>query len=134
MELIMGFLNKKASLEHYSRGLRPSVFGNNKPNAKRTAPWFAKVAGWANGIMPSQSKRTLWFSKPTMWGKSIVAWVRRITPKQLNRTQWLNKMLSPFSKRSFHHGTTFSEIKEAMDNSQFRHLSHPEMSPGRKDW
>ncbi len=131
MELKMGLLNRKSSLDRYSQALRPSVFGNNKPNAKRTAPWFGKMVGWANGVLPSQTKRTLWFSKPTTWSKTFMAWVKRLTPKQLKRTQWLNRMLSPFLKRSpFHGQSTFDEIKRAMDNSQFRHLSHPEMSPG----
>ena len=135
MELSMGLLNRKPPLEHYSQGLRPSVFGNNRPSSKRSAPWLVKIASWVNGVMPSQTKRTLWFSKPTTWGRSILAWTRHLTPKQTKRTQWLNRVLSPFSKRSiFHSGSTFGEVKKALDNSHYRHLSHPELSPGHKDW
>lgn len=131
----MSLLNKKKPSEHYSQGLRPSVFGNTKPDARRSAPWFGKVVSWASDMLPSQSKRTLWLSKPTTWGKSIMSWAKHLAPRQLNRTQWLSRMLSPFSRRSpFHSGTTFGDIRKALDNSQFRHLSHPELSPGQKDW
>ncbi len=127
----MGLFNRRSSLERYSQALRPLVFPSSKPNPRRTAPWFARLIA----CIPSQSKRTLWFSKPTTWSRTFMAWIKRLTPKQLKRTQWLNRMLSPFLKRSpFHGQCTFDEIKKALDNSQYRHLSHPEMSPGQKDW
>jgi len=124
-------LRRGRSTEHYNQILRPSVFAErNEPGKERPAPWLAKLVKWIGTMKPEQSRRGLWLSKPAEWFKKAYHTVKQMTPKQLSRAMWLTKLFYRLDKIiPSRKNTTFRNIRDAMDNSHFRHLSKPEESP-----
>jgi hypothetical protein len=123
-------LKRSRSTERYSQTLRPSVFAIKTDGKERPAPWLARAIKWIVAMRPEQTRRALWLSKPVDWFKKIYSAIRRMTPKQLSRTMWLTKLFYRMDKIfPSRKNTTFGSIRDAMDNSHFRHLSKPEESP-----
>ena len=123
-------LRKRHPAEHYRQTLRPSVFAAKTDGKERPAPWLARVIKCIVAMRPGQTRRALWLSKPADWFKKLYSKITGMTPKQLSRTMWLTRLSYRLGKiMPSRKNTTFGSIKNAMDNSHFRHLSKPEESP-----
>lgn len=123
-------LRRSRPAGHYSQTLRPSVFATKTDGTERPAPWLARVIKCIVAMRPGQSRRALWLSKPVDWFKNMYSTMKQMTPKQLSRTMWLTKLSYRLGKIfPSRKNITFSNIKDAMDNSHFRHLSKPDESP-----
>jgi len=120
----------RRSAGYNCQSLKPSLFAPKSKLPERSAPWLARAIKWVIAIMPGQNSRALWLSKPAEWFKKLYSLIRQMTPKQLSRTMWLTKLSYKFNKIiPSRKNITFSNIKEAMDNSHFRHFSnHEELS------
>jgi hypothetical protein len=106
------------------------MFAAKTDSKDRPAPWLAKVIKWIVAMQPGQCSRALWLSKPVDWFKKMYSAMKRMTPKQLSRTMWLTKLFYRLDKIfPGRKNTTFRNIRDAMDNSHFRHLSKPHESP-----